>query len=160
MERAADMDYESQWTPTMVGEVDIVFLATQAVWPHMVRSGGGSIINFASVNAQRGSTNFGMVAHCAGKGAVMAMTRQLAIEGGPHGIRVNSISPGLVRTDATAAAGATQEGGAQAAILDRLIIKRLGRPEDIAYCVAYLASDEAEWVTGANFNIDGGVMAA
>lgn len=165
MATAADMDYDTQWTPTMVGEVDIVFLAVKAAWPHLVAAGGGSIINFSSVNAARGSKTFGMLAHCAGKAAVEAMSRQIAIEGGAHGIRCNTIAPGMVQTDATASAGVSQDGQGEVspqrqAILDRLLIKRLGKPEDIAYCAVYLASDEAQWVTGANFAINGGVTAA
>ena len=158
MAATPEMDYENEWVPTMVGEVDIVFLVSKAAWPHLARQ-GGTIVNFASVNAQRGSTGFGMIAHCAGKGAVMAMTRQMAIDGGPQGIRVNSISPGLVLTDATAAAGAA-EGPQRERILSRFAIKRFGRPEDIGWCAVYLCSDEASWVTGANFNVDGGAMAS
>ena len=159
MKPVAEMDYASEWTPTMVGEVDLVFLAVKAAWPWMTKVGGGSIVNFASVNASRGSTNTGMIAHCAGKAAVMAMSRQIAIEGGPHGIRCNTIAPGMVQTAATAAAG-TSSGAVAEKILQRLVIKRLGVPEDIAYCAVFLASDESTWVTGANFAIDGGVMAA
>ena len=66
MNSVAQMDYEREWVPTMVGEVDIVFLACKAAWPHLLASGAASIINFASVNAFRGSINFGMAAHCAG----------------------------------------------------------------------------------------------
>jgi NAD(P)-dependent dehydrogenase (short-subunit alcohol dehydrogenase family) len=154
MAPVAAMDYGAQYTPTMVGEVDIVFLACQAAWPYLQASGAASIINFASVNAFRGSLNFGMAAHCAGKAAVLAMTRQLAIEGGPA-IRANTISPGLVVTAATAQAGAV-EGAKREAILARVPLKRLGKPEDIAWCAVYLASDESAWVTGANFPVDGG----
>lgn len=160
MNSVAEMDYDKEWVPTMVGEADIVFLACHAAWPYLLKSGAASIINFASVNAFRGSINFGMAAHCAGKAAVMAMTRQLAVEGGVHGIRANSIAPGMVQTAATAAAGATSEGSAKTNIMNRLQIKRLGKPEDIGWCAVYLASDEASWVTGATFSIDGGVMAA
>ncbi len=78
---------------TMVHEVDLVFNLCQAAWPHLVAGGGGSIINMASKAAKCGNPNLGGVAHSAAKGAVMAMTRQLAVEGGRHGIRVNSISP-------------------------------------------------------------------
>jgi NAD(P)-dependent dehydrogenase (short-subunit alcohol dehydrogenase family) len=159
MKPVAEMDYANEWTPTMVGEVDLVFLAVKAAWPWMTKVGGGSIVNFASVNASRGSTNTGMIAHCAGKAAVMAMSRQIAIEGGPHGIRCNTIAPGMVQTAATAAAG-TSSGAVAEKILQRLVIKRLGVPEDIAYCAVFLASDESTWVTGANFAVDGGVMAA
>jgi NAD(P)-dependent dehydrogenase (short-subunit alcohol dehydrogenase family) len=159
MARAAEMDYEKQWVPTLVGEVDLVFLLCKAAWPHLAAAGGGSIVNFASINAFRGSVNTGMVAHCAGKAAVLAMTRQLAIEGSPHSIRANTIAPGMVVTAATQAAGTSTDGQTKANILNRLLVKRLGQPEDIAYCAVYLASDEASWVTGANFSIDGGVSA-
>ncbi|MFD7714184.1 SDR family oxidoreductase [Streptomyces sp. NPDC059786] len=158
MATAADMDFEDQWTPTMRGEVDVVFLPVQAAWRYMEASGGGSIINFASVNAFRGSGTFGMVAHCAGKAAVLGLTRQLAAEGGPMGIRANTISPGMVRTPATESAGA-HEGAAQQALLSRIPLGRVGTPEDIAWCAVYLASDESAWVTGGNFPVDGGVLA-
>ncbi|MFJ3670567.1 SDR family NAD(P)-dependent oxidoreductase [Streptomyces sp. NPDC090106] len=158
MATAADMDFAGQWTPTMRGEVDVVFLPVQAAWPHLVASGGGSIVNFASVNAFRGSGTFGMVAHCAGKAAVLGMTRQLAVEGGPSGIRANTIAPGMVRTPATESAGA-HEGSARETLLARIPLGRTGTPEDIAWCAVYLVSDEAAWVTGGNFPVDGGVLA-
>ncbi|MFI6253539.1 SDR family NAD(P)-dependent oxidoreductase [Streptomyces sp. NPDC051016] len=158
MASTAEMDFDAQWTPTLRGEVDVVFLPVRAAWPHLVASGGGSIVNFASVNAFRGSGTFGMVAHCAGKSAVLGLTRQLAVEGGPAGIRANTISPGMVRTPATESAGAHQ-GAAQEALLARIPLGRVGTPEDIAWCAVYLASDESAWVTGGNFPVDGGVLA-
>jgi NAD(P)-dependent dehydrogenase (short-subunit alcohol dehydrogenase family) len=158
MARIADVDYAKQWTTTMVGEVDLVVLACKAAWPHMLKSGRASIINFASVSAFRGSQHMGMGPHCAGKAAVLGLTRQLAIEGGPQ-IRANTISPGMVVTPATRAAGASTEGPIRDAILARVPMKRLGQPEDIAWCAVFLASDESSWVTGANFPVDGGVMA-
>jgi NAD(P)-dependent dehydrogenase (short-subunit alcohol dehydrogenase family) len=155
----ATMDYEKQWVPTLVGEVDLVFLLCKAAWPHLLVGGHSAIVNFASVNAVRGSLNMGMVAHCAGKAAVAAMTRQLAIEGGGR-VRANAIAPGMVVTPATQAAGASTEGPIRDAILGRLPIKRLGKPEDIAWAAVYLASDEASWVTGVMLPVDGGVTAA
>jgi NAD(P)-dependent dehydrogenase (short-subunit alcohol dehydrogenase family) len=157
MARLADVDYERQWIPTIVGEVDIVVLACKAAWPYLQKSGNASIINFASVSAFRASQNMGMGPHCAGKAAVLALTRQLAVEGGP-GIRANSISPGMVVTPATQAAGASVAGPIRDAILARVPMRRLGQPEDIAWCAVFLASDEAAWITGANFPVDGGVM--
>lgn len=154
-----DMDYENQWQPTMAGEVDLVFLVCQAAWPHLKASGSASIINFASVNAFRASRTMAMVAHCAGKGAVLAMTRQLAVEGGADHIRANTIAPGLIQTAATASAGATS-GALADSIVKRTLLGRLGVPDDVAWCAVYLASDESRWVTGANFPIDGGVTAA
>ncbi|MEO3855430.1 SDR family oxidoreductase [Acrocarpospora sp. B8E8] len=154
-----EMDYETQWRPTIAGEVDLVFLACQAAWPWLIRSGNASIINFASVNSSRGSRHLAMVAHCAAKGAVQSMTRQLAVEGGPHGIRANSIAPGLIQTAATASAGLTT-GDLAATVTARTLLGRLGVPDDIAWCAVYLASDEANWATGATFSVDGGVTAA
>lgn len=157
MAKVADVDYAKQWTPTLVGEIDVVLLACKAAWPHLLASGRASIINFASVNAFRASTNFGMAAHCAGKAAVLALTRQLAVEGGPH-IRANTISPGMVITPATQSAGASVDGKIRDAILARVPMKRLGQPEDIAWSAVFLASDESSWITGSNLSVDGGVM--
>jgi NAD(P)-dependent dehydrogenase (short-subunit alcohol dehydrogenase family) len=154
----AQMSYEQIWVPTMVGEADIVFLMCKAAWPHLIAGGGGSIVNFASVAAMRGTEMAGMLAHCAGKGAVLAMTRQLAVEGGPHKIRVNSIAPGLVATMATASQGLTQ-GERRDRIAANIPLRRIGEPEDIANCALYLASDEASWVTGTNITVDGGETA-
>ncbi|WP_349586710.1 SDR family NAD(P)-dependent oxidoreductase [Alteromonas sp. NFXS44] len=151
----SEMDYDTEWCTTMVGEVDVVFLLTQAAWPHLKATGNGSIINFASVSAQRGSLNMGMSAHCAGKSAVMALTWQMAIEGGAD-IRANSIAPGMVTTPGTQQAGGSSEGPVKDAILARVPRKRLGTPEDIAWAAAFLASDESSWITGAMLPVDGG----
>jgi NAD(P)-dependent dehydrogenase (short-subunit alcohol dehydrogenase family) len=159
MARMSEVDYEREWTPTIVGEVDIVVLACKAAWPYLKKSGHASIINFASVAAFRASRHMGMGPHCAGKAAVLALTRQLAVEGGPS-IRANTISPGMVVTPATQAAGASVPGPIRDALLERIPLGRLGQPEDIAWCALFLASDEASWVTGANFPVDGGVMAS
>jgi NAD(P)-dependent dehydrogenase (short-subunit alcohol dehydrogenase family) len=151
------MDYVSQWKATLVGELDVVFLACKAAWPHFIARGGGSIINFASANAYIALAGSPALAHCAGKGGVLAMTRQLALEGAPHGIRANSISPGLVVTGATRPA--LEMPGFQDIVLSKTMLKRLGQPEDIAWCATYLASDEAAWVTGADISVDGGATA-
>ena len=92
----------AMWAATMKGELDIVFNACKAAWSHLKRQ-GGSIINCGSVSGKMAYEVLPALAHSAGKGGVIAMTRQLAMEGGKHGIRANSISPGLVRTSATAA---------------------------------------------------------
>ena len=151
------LDYERDWKRTLVGELDIVFLACQAVWPHLKARGGGAIVNFASVNSYMAHPVAGALAHCAGKGGVLAMTRQLASEGGPHGIRANSISPGMIVTGATRPE--LVKPGYEEAILARKMIKRLGRPEDVAWCATFLVSDEASWITGADIHVDGGATA-
>lgn len=152
------MDYETQWRTTLVGELDIVFLLTKAAWPALIARGGGSIINFASANASVALEGSPALAHCAGKGGVRAMTRQLAMEGGCHGIRANSISPALVETAATRAHIERQPEILERA-LGKAMLKRIGQPEDIAWCALFLASDEASWITASDFGVDGGAVA-
>jgi NAD(P)-dependent dehydrogenase (short-subunit alcohol dehydrogenase family) len=150
------MDYEDGWRRTLTGELDIVFLACKAAWPHL-SAHGGSIVNFASANAHVALRGSPAVAHCAGKGGVLAMTRQLAMEGAPHNIRANTISPGLIVTGATRPVLERPEFCA--AVNEKLMLGRLGQPEDIARAVVFLASNEATWITGADFAIDGGATA-
>jgi NAD(P)-dependent dehydrogenase (short-subunit alcohol dehydrogenase family) len=153
-----DMDFDRQWKKTLAGELDVVFLACKAAWPHLIRRGGGSIINFASANAYVALSGSPALAHCAGKGGVLAMTRQLAMEGAPHGIRANSISPALVVTSATQPV-LDNVPGFREAVMQKLMIKRLGQPEDIAWCATFLASGESSWITAADFRVDGGSTA-
>lgn len=152
-----EMDYERHWRRTLTGELDTVFLMCKAAWAHMKGRGGASIINFASANAYVALKNSAALAHTAGKGGVLAMTRQLAMEGAPHGIRANSISPGLIVTGATRPVLERPEF--VAAVKEKLMLDRLGKPEDIAWAAVYLASDESTFVTGADFRIDGGALA-
>jgi NAD(P)-dependent dehydrogenase (short-subunit alcohol dehydrogenase family) len=149
------MDYETQWRKTMVGELDLVFLATKAAWPYLKESGAASIINMASANSYVSLPGAGATAHCATKGGVLAMTRQLASEGAPFNIRANCISPALIVTEHTQHRMDT-EPGFREMILKGFLIKRLGDPMDIGYACVYLASDEASWVTGTDIRVDGG----
>jgi len=148
----------AQWQKTLSGELDTVFLCCRAIWPYLIKRGGGSIINFGSVAAYASTRMLPSLAHSAGKGGVKAMTLQLAMEGGPHGIRANSISPGLIVSDATRAAFAANPGFKEE-IERQVMIKRLGQPEDVAWAAVYLASEESSWVTGSDFVIDGGMRA-
>jgi len=140
------------WAFTLRNEVDLVFYATQAVWPYLIARGGGVVINTGSAVAVRGNPNMGFAAHAASKGAIVAFTRQLAAEGAKHKIRANTVSPGPIMTPATAVIPPEPAERVRAAIP----LGRWGEVEDVAYCALYLASDEARWVTGADFVIDGG----
>jgi NAD(P)-dependent dehydrogenase (short-subunit alcohol dehydrogenase family) len=154
----AEMDYETQWRRTMVGELDLVFLATKAAWPHLVKSGAGSIVNMASANSYVALPGAGATAHCATKGGVLAMTRQLASEGAPHNIRANCISPALIVTEHTQERLDT-EPGFREMVMKGFMLKRLGDPMDIGYACVYLASEESSWVTGTDIRVDGGATA-
>ncbi len=151
----AEMDYEKHWRRTMVGELDLVFLGVKAAWPHLVKRGGGSIINMASANSHVSLPGAGAAAHCATKGGVLAMTRQLAAEGAPHNIRANCISPALIVTEHTKER-LDNEPGFREMVMKSFLLQRLGDPMDIGYACVYLASDESSWVTGIDIRVDGG----
>jgi NAD(P)-dependent dehydrogenase (short-subunit alcohol dehydrogenase family) len=150
------MTYE-QWNNTLREELDVVFHACQAVLPHMIARGGGSIINVGSTSGRIAYQVLPGIAHMAAKGGVIAMSKQIALEGGRHGIRCNTISPGLVLTAQTKAFIETPEWFAP--MRAKIMLGRPGLPEDIAPLAVYLASNESAWVTGADFVIDGGTTA-
>jgi NAD(P)-dependent dehydrogenase (short-subunit alcohol dehydrogenase family) len=152
----AEMTFE-EWDETIAGELHLVFHVCSAAWPHLVERGGGSIISTASVAGHRGSAINGILAHSTGKGGLMAMSRQLAAEGGRHGIRSNTISPGIVISPATEARLEDPEW--HEAQLATVMLGRLGRPEDVVNAALFLASDEASWVTGIDLRVDGGMVA-
>jgi NAD(P)-dependent dehydrogenase (short-subunit alcohol dehydrogenase family) len=153
----AETDFENQWRWTLSGELDLLFLVTQAAWPHLVERGGGSVINVASATAHRGYPELPALPHVTAKGGVLAMTRQLAAEGAAHGIRVNSVSPGLVPTPHSLPS--LDIPGVRESFFEKVLIKRFGRPEDVSGCIVFLACEESSWVTGAEYLIDGGATA-
>lgn len=143
------------WRDTIGSELDTVYNVCREAWPHLITH-GGSIINVGSLSGKVAHESIPGVAHCATKGGIIALTRQLAMEGGPYGIRANTISPGLIRTPQTEA---LINSPTIDALMRPMMIKRVGIPEDIAYCALFLASDEASWITGADIAVDGGASA-
>jgi NAD(P)-dependent dehydrogenase (short-subunit alcohol dehydrogenase family) len=148
-----EMSHETFWK-CMRQELDTVFLPTKAVWPHMVAQGGGAIVNTSSMSASKVYEALPCVAHMTVKSAVQGFTRHLAFEGAKHGIRVNSVSPGLIASPSTGPYLDDDEW--RDAFIVETMIKRVGTPEDIAYAALFLASDEASYVTAANYAVDGG----
>jgi NAD(P)-dependent dehydrogenase (short-subunit alcohol dehydrogenase family) len=146
----------ADWKKTLAGELDTVFLVTRAIWP-LMKERGGSIINFSSANAHMALDTSPALAHCAGKGGVLAMTRQMAMEGGKMNIRANSIAPGFILTEETER-HLTNETMMKV-VHSKLMTPRIGAVEDIGWLAIYLASDESAYVTGADFSIDGGATA-
>jgi meso-butanediol dehydrogenase / (S,S)-butanediol dehydrogenase / diacetyl reductase len=144
------------WRHVIRTELDIVFHTTRPAWEHLRRSGAASVINTASMSGVRGIAPLGQAAHAAAKGGVIGLTKTLAAEGAEHNIRVNAISPGLVKTPGT---DAFVVGELRAFQLGMHLLRRPGTGEDVGLLAVYLASDESSWVTGQNYSIDGGVTA-
>ena len=144
------------WSFTLRNELDIVFNVTQLAWPHLVARGGGAIVNTASMQGMVSLPGTpGGFAHAATKHGVIGMSRELAVEGGPVGIRVNVVSPGLIFTPVIEAI-AEQVPGFVEGYVDKQIIKRVGQPEDVVAAALFLVSDEASFITGMNMVVDGG----
>lgn len=155
----AEQITEAQWDHTFNLNVKAVWQLSTSVLPHMRAVGGGSIINIASVLGINGARS--RAAYAASKGAVVLLTKCMAIDHGADKIRVNAICPSFVETDLTAAvlSAAADPDTVRAERTAAHPAGRLGIPEDVAGLAVYLASDESEWVTGAALPVDGGYLA-
>jgi NAD(P)-dependent dehydrogenase (short-subunit alcohol dehydrogenase family) len=150
---------EEQWSRVMDVNVKGVYLCAQAAIPYMHRHGGGSIVNVASELGTVGARD--CAAYCASKGAVIQLTRAMAIDHAEHGIRVNCVCPGPIETPLLDAfLEATGDRGLAADLTARdTLLGRLGQPDEIAAVIAFLASADASYMTGATIIADGGVTA-
>ncbi|MEO0996870.1 MAG: SDR family NAD(P)-dependent oxidoreductase [Pseudomonadota bacterium] len=148
-----DMSFEL-FQQTLRSELDTVFHPCKAVWGHFRERGGGTIVNTASVSGMICYSAVPGLAHSTAKGGVLAMTRHLAMEGGAHGIRVNSVSPGLIETNQTTELMRDEQWWQT--MRGKIVLGRAGTPAEVANAAAFLASDEASFVTGANLVVDGG----
>jgi NAD(P)-dependent dehydrogenase (short-subunit alcohol dehydrogenase family) len=145
---------DEEWDRARRGEVDLVFYLTRAAWPHL-KASGGVVVNMASLNASLSFKLLPSLAHTTNKAGIIGMTRQLAMEGREHGIRANSISPGLIESNATRDQLKDREWAG--AMLAKSLLGRLGRPEEVANVALFLASEESSYVTGVDIVVDGGM---
>lgn len=154
----AEQITEKQWDETFNINVRGLWLFSRAVLPEFRKTGEGSIINIASVLGINGARN--RAAYAASKGAVVLLTKCMAIDHGQENIRVNAICPSFVETDLTAEV-IRKAPNPEAVRRERISVHpigRLGKPEDIAGLAVFLASDESSWVTGAALPVDGGYL--
>jgi 3-oxoacyl-[acyl-carrier protein] reductase len=145
------------WQAVVDANLTSAFLCTRAVAGGMKANGYGRIVNISS-GAGRSVSLTGIQAYTSSKAAQIGFTRQMAHELGPSGITVNCIAPGFVLSNPTSIAQFESYGPeGQAALVEKIALRRLGQPEDIAAGVRWFASDGASWVTGQTISIDGGI---
>jgi len=149
----AEMPLED-WRFTIRNELDLVFIVVKAAIPLMIKHGGGSIINTSSQLAIQAKPGMGNIAHASSKAGILGLTTQLALDLAPHGIRVNAILPGLIHTPATQPL--VDDPVHSKISLDKILLGRFGKPEDIANAALFLASDESSYITGTTLLVDGG----
>jgi NAD(P)-dependent dehydrogenase (short-subunit alcohol dehydrogenase family) len=145
---------DEEWDRDRREEVDLVFFLTRATWPHL-KASHGVVVNTASLNGLMSFKMLGSLAHTTAKAGIIAMTRQLAMEGREYGIRANSISPGVIETNQTREQLRDPEWAGS--MLGKTLLGRLGRPEEVANVALFLASDDSSYVTGADIVVDGGM---
>ncbi len=139
------------WTNVLRTNLDPAFHITQEVLKKMFRARWGRVINISSIVALSG--NPGQVNYAASKAALIGFTKSLALEIGSRNVTVNAVAPGFIRTAMTDAL--TDE--ARTALVERIALRRLGTPDDVAYAVTFLASEQAAYITGTVMNVSGGL---
>jgi NAD(P)-dependent dehydrogenase (short-subunit alcohol dehydrogenase family) len=145
---------DDEWNRDLREEINLVFFLTRAAWPHL-KASHGVVVNTASLNGLLSFKLLPSLAHTTAKAGVIGMTRQLAVEGREHGIRANSISPGLIETNQTREQLKDPEWAN--AMLGKTLLGRLGRPEEVANVALFLASEESSYITGIDIVVDGGM---
>ena len=147
---------ENDWRAVFAANVDAAFFLSQAAAPAMKQAGYGRIVNISSGAGLRPSLT-GIQAYASAKHALVGLTRQLAWEFGPHGVTVNSVAPGFVRSNpATERQWEAYGPDGQKRLIEGIHTRRLGTPEDIAHASLFFLSEQAGWVTGQILSVDGG----
>ena len=149
---AVEVDPEA-WDVAMRINVKSMMLMAKAAIPEMQRQGGGAIVNIASIDALKGGNP--SLFYSTSKGAIVNMTRSMAVHHGPDGIRVNCVTPGLVQTDIT---GDKLTPQIKSEIATSIPLNRLGEASDIAGAYLFLASDYSSYITGAVIDVNGGML--
>ena len=155
---AAEMSGD-EWDRFFAVDLKAAWLGAKHVLPHMRRAGRGSIVNISSLHGF--VTLEGFFPYAAAKSGLLGLTRSLALDYGPHGIRVNAIAPGFVRTRLVQESidRSDDKIAAEQGMVAGVALGRIGTPEEVAKAVRFLASDEASYITGASLLVDGGLTA-
>jgi NAD(P)-dependent dehydrogenase (short-subunit alcohol dehydrogenase family) len=153
---------EEDWDRVMSVNLKAIFLLSKHVIPHMVETGGGSVVNMSSVQAL--ATQAGVAAYAATKGAVLSLTRVMALDHGRQNIRVTAICPGTIETPLAHANARHWNPADPAAVLaewgSKHALNRIGQPIEVARLAAFLISDDSSFITGSHHLIDGGLLAS
>jgi len=148
---------EEGFRATLDANVTSAFLCSRQALPELIRS-KGNILNIASVAGLRGAPN--NAAYGAAKGGIVILTKDMAVDYAPQGVRVNAVCPAYIETDLNREMLAgLKKTGEYDALVKMHLLGRLGEPDDVAYAAVYLASDEAKWLTGVTLAVDGGISA-
>lgn len=153
--KAPDLE-PAAWHKIIAVDLDSVFFGARAAIPHLRRAGGGAIVNTASISGLFG--DYGLLAYNAAKGGVVNLTKALAIDHAHEGIRVNAVCPGPIATPL--AQGLIEHPVVSAEYAKSIPMGRVGQADEVAAAIAFLASDDAAYVTGAMLVVDGGLTAA
>jgi acetoacetyl-CoA reductase len=141
-----------QWSEVIRTNLDSVFNMTRPVINGMRERNFGRVINISSINGQKGQ--LGLSNYCAAKAGMIGLTRALALENARNGVTVNAVAPGYIATELLS--GVSEE--VMKSIVGQIPVGRLGQPDEVARCVAFLAADEASWITGSTLTINGGAF--